>query len=226
LQQSITRKILPDEHVATFADSLVRRLRYGAPIIVVSGLPRSGTSMMMRMLEAGGVPIVTDDVRLPDVNNPNGYYEFERVKELDKGIEPAWLRDARGRAVKIVSQLLTWLPESYDYRVILMQRDLDETIASQHRMLLTRGESTDGDVEQLRRAYERHLEQVSRFLARRPCFVTLPVSHRSVIEQPDREAARIGTFLGRTVDTTPMAAAVNPDLYRNRRTEVATHVGA
>jgi hypothetical protein len=183
--------------------------------------------MMMRMLDAGGVSIITDGVRLPDVNNPHGYYEFEPVKELDKGHDQAWLRGARGGAVKIVSQLLTWLPESYDYRVLLMQRDLDETIASQQRMLLTRGASIDGDdVGRLRLAYARHVEQVTRFLARRSCFLTLPVSHRSVIEQPDREAARIVAFLDRSLDVARMSAAVNPDLYRNRRAEAVAHVGA
>src|SRR5213593_4363024 len=121
-------------------DHVVRRLRYGKPIVVVSGLPRSGTSMAMKMLEAGGMPILADGIRTPDISNPKGYYEFEPVKGLDKGGDVAWLAEARGKAVKIISFLLTWLPEHYDYRVIFMQRDLREVLASQNAMLAHRGE--------------------------------------------------------------------------------------
>src|SRR3954449_579427 len=109
---------------------VIRRLRNQKPIVVVSGLPRSGTSMAMKMLEAGGVPILSDGIRTADVSNPKGYYELERVKELDKGGDTAWPAEARGKAVKIISFLLTWLPETYDYQVIFMQRDLQEAIAS------------------------------------------------------------------------------------------------
>src|SRR5262245_14555372 len=104
----------------TSFSQLVRRLRYGKPIVVVSGLPRSGTSMAMKMLEGGGIPILADGIRTADISNPKGYYEFERVKELDKGGEVAWLAEARGKAVKIISFLLTWLPATYDYRFILI----------------------------------------------------------------------------------------------------------
>src|SRR5512138_3201598 len=97
-------------------ERFVRRLRYGRPIVVVSGLPRSGTSLMMQMLEAGGVEILTDAIRTPDGSNPKGYFELEAVKDLDKGPPPAWLADARGKAVKIVSSLVRWLPDTYDYR--------------------------------------------------------------------------------------------------------------
>ena len=120
---------------------LVRRLRYGKAIVIVSGLPRSGTSMAMKMLEAGGMPILADGIRTADISNPKGYYEYEPVKELDKGGDVAWLAEARGKAVKIISFLLTWLPETYDYRVIFMQRDLREVLASQNAMLAHRGEA-------------------------------------------------------------------------------------
>ena len=115
--------------------SLIRRLRRGRPIVVVSGLPRSGTSMAMKMIEAGGLPVVTDGLRHADASNPNGYYEFEHVKNLDKAGDLSWLAEARGKAVKIISFLITYLPEAYDYRVVFMQRDLSEVIASQNRML-------------------------------------------------------------------------------------------
>ena len=126
-------------------ERLVRRLRYGRPIVIVSGLPRSGTSMMMQMLHAGGLEILTDAVRTPDGSNPKGYFELEAVKDLDKGGSPAWLAAARGKAVKIVSSLVRWLPESHDYQVIFMQRNLDEVVASQNKMLADRGSPQDED---------------------------------------------------------------------------------
>ena len=124
--------------------SWLRRLYRGRPIVVVSGLPRSGTSMAMKMLDAGGMPLVTDGVRSADISNPNGYYEFEPVKDLERG-EAAWLADARGKAVKIVSPLLTYLPESFDYQVIFMRRPLAEIVDSQHAMLDARGSERGSD---------------------------------------------------------------------------------
>ena len=159
----------------------------------------------------------SDGIRTPDVSNPKGYYEFEPVKNLDKGGDVAWLADARGKAVKIISFLLTWLPESYDYKVIFMRRDLREAIASQNAMLAHRGETAGGaDDEQLRRLYEDHLEKVARFISNRSCFSTLTVEYGSVVESPRDAARRIGEFLGGTLDVDRMAAVVDRALYRNR----------
>jgi hypothetical protein len=197
---------------------LVRRLRYGVPVVVVSGLPRSGTSMMMKMLAAGGVAIVADGVRDADPGNPLGYYEFEPVKDLDKlGGDRAWLRAARGKAVKIISFLVTWLPEDVNYDVIVMERDLDEVLASQQQMLARRGMADDAaDTSRARDTLTAHLAQLDRFLARRACFRTLRVSYRESIEHPAATAARVARFLGRRLDLDAMAAAVDRDLYRNR----------
>ena len=164
---------------------LVRRLRYGKAIVIVSGLPRSGTSMAMKMLEGGGIPILADGIRTADISNPKGYYEYEPVKELDKGGDLAWLAEARGKAVKIISFLLTWLPETYDYRVIFMQRDLREVLASQNAMLAHRGEASGAaDDEQMLRMYEDHLKKVAQFMANRSCFSTLSVDYRDVVAEP------------------------------------------
>jgi len=200
----------------------LRRLRYGAPIVVVSGLPRSGTSMAMKMLDAGGVPTLTDGIRAADESNPKGYFEFEPVKALDKNGDISWLGSARGRAVKIISFLLTFLPETFDYRVIFMDRDIDEVLASQEKMLIARGEQ-DGpaDAPHMRDAYRRHLEKVERFLRSRACFATLHVGYSGVIADPAREAQRIATFLDRDLDVERMAAVADRALYRNRRTEPA-----
>mgnify|MGYP001111299613 CR=1 FL=1 len=130
-----------------------------------------------------------DGIRTADISNPKGYYEYEPVKELDKGGDPAWLAEARGKAVKIISFLLTWLPETYDYRVIFMQRDLREVLASQNAMLAHRGEATGAaDDEKMLRMYEDHLKKVARFMANRSCFSALSVDFRDVIQNP-RDAA-------------------------------------
>src|SRR5262245_52120992 len=198
--------------------SLFRRLRRGAPIVVVSGLPRSGTSMAMKMLEAGGVPIVTDGIRTADESNPKGYYEFERVKELDKNGDMAWLGDARGKAVKIISFLLTYLPDAYDYRVVFMNRDIDEVLASQNKMLTARGETAEAaDDEKMREVYGKHLEKVGRFLRGRQCFKTLQVGYRDVVDNPAAEARRMNDFLGGRLDVARMAAVADRELYRNRK---------
>ena len=198
---------------------VARRLRRGSPIVVVSGLPRSGTSMAMRMLEAGGLPLVIDGIRTADADNPNGYYELEAVKALDKGGDAKWLAGVRGKAVKIVSHLVTWLPEAYDYQVLFMERSLDEVMASQDKMLVNRDRVADaGDAAQVRSGYERHLEQTRRFLAARGCFSTLYLPYREVVEQPLPAARRIEAFLGRGLDVAAMAGVadrgLSPQSYR------------
>ena len=198
--------------------SLLRRLRRGRPIVIVSGLPRSGTSMAMRMLEAGGVPILTDGVRTADDSNPKGYYEFEPVKGLDKAGDHAWLAGARGKAVKVISFLLTYLPESYDYQVIFMHRDLDEIVASQNKMLDARGEGRGAEDARLKALYGEHLGQVERFLARRACFSTLTVEYADVLADPATQAARVNAFVGGRLDVEAMASIADRALYRNRRT--------
>jgi hypothetical protein len=201
----------------SLAAQMMQRFRYGKPIVVVSGLPRSGTSLAMSMLEAGGVPILTDGIRTADISNPKGYYEFERVKGLDKG-DSAWLTDARGKAVKIISFLLTWLPETHHYQVIFMRRDLDEAVASQEEMLRRRNEPSDaGKSREIRNAYEEHLTRVMRFLASRSCFSTLTVDYGDVVARPRDAASRIAGFLEEPLDLERMTTVADPRLYRNRR---------
>jgi hypothetical protein len=172
--------------------------------------------MTMRMLDQGGLPVFTDGVREADHSNPGGYYELERVKELDKGGTPLWLGDARGKAVKIISLLLTHLPESYDYQVVFVRRDLDEIIASQNKMLDARGEAQGAEDSRLKALYVEHLAQVERFLSRRSCFSTLMLEYSNLVGNPAQEAARLNTFLGGRLDATKMAAVADRALYRNR----------
>ena len=173
--------------------------------------------MAMRMLDAAGVPIVSDGARTADDSNPRGYYEYERVKELDKGLDTSWLEDARGKAIKIISFLLRDLPETNNYRVIFMQRNMAELIASQNTMLAARGEVPDstGD-ERIAARYQEHLSDVRRLLERQPCFAVLDVDYGAVVEKPLHQAERIARFLGGSFDAAKMAAGVDAALYRNR----------
>jgi hypothetical protein len=192
-------------------------MRFGEPIVVVSGLPRSGTSMMMRMLEAGGMPMLTDASRDADESNPRGYFEFGPTKEMGPDADLRWVAGARGRAVKLVSPLLEHLPPRYDYRIIFMQRDLGEVIASQNVMLERRGEPrspiTDAD---LVARFEAHLRAVRQLIARRPEMTAIEIAYTDALNRPLDEARRINAFLDRPLDETRMAAAVDRTLYRNR----------
>jgi hypothetical protein len=195
---------------------LYRRLRYGAPIVVVSGLPRSGTSMIMKMLEAGGLPVLTDGLRTADEDNPKGYYEVERVKNLARETDRGWLAEARGKAVKVISYLLKSLPSSFNYKVVFIRREMEEVLASQRKMLSRRGETEETPPERMRALFEDDLWRASYQLKRRPEFETLELHYSAVLARPLDEARRLAAFLGGGLDAEAMAAAVDPQLYRNR----------
>ena len=196
---------------------LVVGLRLGPPVLVVSGLPRSGTSMMMKMLAAAGVEVVTDEIRTADADNPRGYFEYERVKELDKAEDKSWVLEHRGKALKVVSSLLEQLPDTCRYRVVLMRRDLAEVIASQNKMLARRGESGGGTPDdKMKQNYERHLRKLVLSLAARPNFELLEVDYAEVVRDPQGQAARVARFFGLGERVPAMAAAVDRELYRNR----------
>lgn len=197
--------------------NLYRRARFGQPVVVVSGLPRSGTSMAMRMLELGGLETVTDGERTADEDNPRGYWEDERVKELGgEGVDKTWLRSARGRAVKIISFLLKDLPPDNNYRVLLMRRDLDEVLASQKKMLERRNESASTEDDRMRELWENHLWRVGYLLKHRPEFEWIELHYSDVLSDAAGQARRIAEFLRMDLDTARMASAVEARLYRNR----------
>jgi hypothetical protein len=186
-------------------------------VIIVSGLPRSGTSMMMKMLEAGGIPPLTDKVRSADDDNPKGYYEFERVKQLDKG-DSAWLAEAKGKVVKVISQLLKYLPADYDYKVIFMRRDMVEILASQKKMLINRGEDPNRiSDEELTQLFEKHLNHVLTWLEQQPNISTLFIHYSETLSDPQTQAEKVAEFLGGSMDVEKMTAVVDPALYRNRQ---------
>jgi len=185
-------------------------------ITIVSGLPRSGTSMMMQMLEAGGMRIVTDRERKPDDDNPRGYYEFEPVKKTRE--DASWLPGAAGKVVKMIYRLLYDLPATgYAYRVVFLEREMSEVLASQQKMLARLG--TDGgtsDDEEMAALFRKQLAEVRDWLAAQRSFSVLYVSYRDAVGDPPTVAARINEFLGGGLDTEAMAVAVDPSLYRNR----------
>jgi hypothetical protein len=195
---------------------MVRRVRFGKPVVVVSGLPRSGTSMLMKMLEAGGLPVVADGIRTADEDNPKGYYEDERVKGLAEQADKSWLDAARGQAIKVISFLLKELPASHNYQVLFLRRNLSEVLASQAKMLTRRGEPTDTDDARMRELFENDLWRASYLLKHAPQFEALDVEYREVLDNPTGQARRINTFLGGRLDETALASVVDKQLYRNR----------
>jgi hypothetical protein len=185
-------------------------------VVVVTSLPRSGTSMLMQMLAAGGMGILSDGLREPDEDNPRGYFEFEPVKHLLK--RSKWLFEGRGRAVKIVAPLLHGLPPGLACRVILCERDLQEVIDSQDRMLIRRNQALSARPERrrmLKDEYVRTLGGVKAMLTRRPDTQWQVVEHRNVISDPLTTAERMNKFLGGGLDVAKMAAAIDPALHRN-----------
>jgi hypothetical protein len=188
-------------------------------IIVVSGLPRSGTSMMMKMLEAGGLPPMTDNIRTADGDNPKGYYEFERVKKMKEG-DLAWLADAEGKVVKVISALLQYLPDTYTYKIIFMRRDMPEILASQTRMLVNRGEDTNKiNDDEMAALYEKHLAKTFEWLRSQQHMDVLFIHYNKMLADPTPEIPKINQFLGGTLDTSRMAQIIDPSLYRQRQEE-------
>jgi hypothetical protein len=186
-------------------------------IVVVSGLPRSGTSMMMKMLEAGGLEIITDNLRTADEDNRNGYYELEKVKQLDKSDDKSWLRECQGKAVKIISQLLTQLPDAYIYKVVFMRRKMNEILASQNQMLIRRDKLTDkASDEKLSTLFEKHLEQIEKWLEEKPNFDVIYVPYNDVIEDQDKYIDDINQFLDGRLNKDKMKGVVDVLLYRQQ----------
>ncbi|HET90547.1 MAG TPA: sulfotransferase family protein [Chloroflexi bacterium] len=184
-------------------------------ITIVSGLPRSGTSMMMKMLHAGGMSVLSDGVRTADVDNPKGYYEFERVKQLEHDRD--WLIDAQGKAVKIISALLEHLPSGYVYKIIFMRRPLEEILASQRQMLIRRGEPTDRvSDDRLAALFRQHLAQVEAWLSERPHIEVIYVDYHDILENPDEQVTRINQFLENVLDVQNMTDVIDASLYRQR----------
>jgi hypothetical protein len=183
-------------------------------ITIVSGLPRSGTSLMMQMLVAGGMTALSDGERKADTDNPRGYLEWERIKQLPK--DPGCIAEGEGKVVKVISQLLLALPAGHEYRVIFMQRPLPEVLASQEQMMRRRGTFKDGNREVMSAAFEKHLRQVYAWMDNTPYVKALRVPYHDVLNNPREIAEKISEFVGTTLKIDEMLQQVDASLYRNR----------
>lgn len=188
-------------------------------ITIVSGLPRCGTSLMMRMLEMGGMPIMTDQVRQADIDNPRGYFELEAVKRVKE--DPSFLAEADGKVFKMVSQLLYDLPDDHSYKIIFMQRDLSEMIASQNKMLERLGKPLADDDTKMAELLRKHLDHIERWLSEQDHIDVAYVSYNELVAEPQPIIPRVNAFLGGTLDESKMREAIDKNLYRQRRQAIA-----
>jgi hypothetical protein len=185
------------------------------PVYIVTGLPRSGTSMMMKMLSSGGLPVVMDSIRQADEDNPNGYFEIELSKKLKDG-EVKWVYEASGKVVKVISYLLEYLPKDLNYYVVFMEREIKEILASQNKMLERRNEKSLISDEEMTAQYNEHLRSVKYWLPRQQNIRVLYVSYNSMVNQPEGLCNSIVDFLELPLDVKAMREVPNPSLYRNR----------
>jgi Sulfotransferase domain len=185
-------------------------------VTIVSGLPRSGTSMMMQMLDASGMPVLTDEFRQPDEDNPKGYYEYEAVKTT--ATDPSWVHNAGGKVVKMVYRLLYDLPKDRRYKVVFMKRDLAEVIRSQEVMLDRHGQS-GGPLDDARLAeiYDRQLREARAWLGAQSNFDVLYVDYHDVLHNTGRVVHDLNEFLGGNLNTEAMLQVPDAGLYRQRR---------
>ena len=201
----------------SFVKRIVDKMKYGEPIVVVSGLPRSGTSMCMKMLDAAGIQAVQDGIRTADVDNPKGYFEYEKVKELDKeGADKSWVKNHRGSAIKVISFLLEHLPSDNHYKVVFMRRNIEEVLASQAKMLDHREEENTISDDEMTKIYENHLLRTKSILSARENFEVLYIHYTDILTDPAKNARALAEFLDVEEKAEDMAAAVDPKLWRNR----------
>ncbi|MDP3970491.1 MAG: sulfotransferase domain-containing protein [bacterium] len=183
-------------------------------IIIVSGLPRSGTSMMMKMLEAGGIPVLIDEIRQADVDNPKGYYEFERVKKLPE--DTGWLPDAEGKVVKMVSMLLQELPKDRRYKVVFMRRRMEEILVSQKKMLERTKKDVVVDDDEMATLFDGLLTQTLAWLNEQDHLDVVFAWYHEILENPKPTVNRLNDFFENKLDTKAMINVIDEDLYRNK----------
>jgi len=185
-------------------------------IVVISGLPRSGTSMMMNMIRAGGLEVLTDDVRKADNDNLRGYLEYERVKQLDK--DASWIVEAEGKVVKVISVLLRYLPPDHEYKIIFMHRDILEILASQKKMLEHRGEQpSDVSDDTMSAVYKKHILEIKEWLKKQSNVETLHINYNEALVNIRPTVVRVNEFLGGGLNMEEMVNVVDPLLYRQRK---------
>ena len=184
-------------------------------VIIVSGLPRSGTSMMMKMLAEGGLPVLTDSIRAADEDNPNGYFELEVVKQLTEG-KKDWLADADHKIVKVISALLEHLPPEHQYKILFMERQIPEILASQRKMLARRNEASTISDAEMEAQFKEHLKAIKYWLARQPNMEVMYVDYNRMMADPGAYCQKVADFVGLPLDVEKMRSVPNERLYRNR----------
>ncbi len=185
-------------------------------VYVVSGLPRSGTSMMMQMLEAGGFQIMTDDIRKPDDDNLQGYFELEKIKQLKEG-NSEWVEQACGKVIKVISALLEHLPDAYYYKIVFMERDLLEVLASQRKMLERRGKPARAEDDLMfLNVYTKHLDNVKHWLSLKVNADVIYISYNDLLEDPKRYAEELVRFTEIPLDVQKMTDIPKEKFYRQR----------
>ncbi len=184
-------------------------------ISIVSGLPRSGTSMMMRMLDAGGMDVMTDHIRKADEDNPKGYYEFEKAKKIRE--EASWLDSAQGKVFKMVSMLLYDLPSDRNYKIVFMKRNMDEILASQRRMLIRQGRAVqEPDDKEMGIIFAKHLRHAEEWLGQQKHTDVLYMNYNEIIRNPGAHADILNSFFDSRLNAAAMAGVIDRNLYRNR----------
>ena len=185
-------------------------------ITIVSGLPRSGTSLMMSMLKHGGLELLVDHIRKADDDNPKGYFEFERVKKLPEG-DYEWLASADGKVVKIVSYFLDKLPSNFQYKVVFVEREISEILKSQKKMMINRGEKIDDEEDNMMRKYfENHLRTIKKWLSEQSNFEVKYTSYNQIMKNPDKYATEINDFFDNSLDVQKMSKVIDKKLYRQK----------
>jgi hypothetical protein len=188
-------------------------------ITIVSGLPRSGTSLMMQMLEAGGMAVLSDGERQPDKDNPKGYLEWERIKQLKK--DASVIAEAEGKVVKVISEFVQSLPAGHEYRIVFMQRPLPEILKSQDEMLRRRGNadsiaSSSAETYAIEEFFQKHLLEMNKWVAGQENMKMLRVHYHRVLREPRPVAEEVAVFLQVPLDIDAMVKQVDGSLYRNR----------
>jgi hypothetical protein len=195
---------------------IFKRSKKSQPVItIVSGLPRSGTSMMMKVLQAGEMEVFTDNLRTADEDNPKGYFELEDVKALKDG-DDAWVKDAPGKVVKVISSLLEYLPTGYKYKIVFMRREIAEVLASQKQMLIRRGEPSTQDDQKMAEMFQEHLKRARVWLANQPNMEVLYVDYNALMADPDPAIKAVAEFLDLTEHLDAMLAVPDKKLYRQK----------
>ena len=171
--------------------------------------------MMMKMLVEGGLEAVTDGLRQADSDNPNGYFELEAVKQMGEG-NLTWMDGSNGKVVKVISSLLEYLPPQHTYKIIFMERDLSEVLASQQKMLTNRNEESNVTDDELKQQFQDHLKTVRAWLVRQPNIEVLYVRFNELITNPEPFCVKIADFIGLPINKDDMLSVPNKKLYRNR----------